>query len=70
MSFRLSKELKDLAKKYKLNVSKIAKEKVEEELEKLKEDERKKVLEKAAGVLTDVTKQDIVTAVRKSREAR
>jgi post-segregation antitoxin (ccd killing protein) len=70
VSFRLSKELKDLAKKYKLNVSKIAKEKVEEELEKLKEDERKKVLEKAAGVLTDVTKQDIVTAVRKSREAR
>jgi post-segregation antitoxin (ccd killing protein) len=70
VSFRLSKELKDLAKKYGLNVSKIAKEKVEEELEKLQKEERKKMLEKAADVLEDVTKQDIVTAVRKSREAR
>jgi post-segregation antitoxin (ccd killing protein) len=70
VSFRLSKELKALAKKYKLNVSKIAKEKVEEELEKLQEEERKKMLEKAADVLADVSKHDIVTAVRKSREAR
>jgi hypothetical protein len=70
VSFRLSKELKALAKKYRLDVAKIAKEKVEEELEKLQKEERKKVLEKASDVLTDVTKQDIVSAVRKSREAR
>lgn len=70
VSFRLSREMKALAKKYKLNVSKIAKEKVEEELERLQGAEREKMLDKAAGVLEDISKEDIVAAVRKSRKSR
>jgi post-segregation antitoxin (ccd killing protein) len=70
VSFRLRKELKDLAKRYKLDISKIAREKVEEELERLQREEREKTLAKAAKVLSNVTKDDIVTAVRKSRESR
>jgi len=70
VSFRLKKELKDLAKKYKIDIAKIAKEKVEEEVERLQKEEREKTLGKAAGVLTKITRADIVTAVRKSRESR
>lgn len=70
VSFRLRKELKDLAKRYKLDISKIAREKVEEELERLQREEREKTLAKAAKVLSNVTKDDIVMAVRKSRESR
>lgn len=70
VSFRIKKELKNLAKRHKVDISKIAKEKVEEELDKLRKKEREEVLEKASAVLAGVTKEDIVAAVRKSRESR
>lgn len=70
VSFRLRKELKDLAKRYKVDISKIAKEKVEEEIKRLQKEEREETLGKAAKVLAKMTKEDIVAAVRKSRESR
>lgn len=70
ISFRIRKELKDLAKKHKIDVSKVAKEKVEEELEKLQKKEREAIFEKTADLLAGVTEQDIVRAVRKGRESR
>lgn len=70
ISFRLKKELRILAKKYNIDISKIAREKVEEEIEKLQKQEWEKTLGKAAAVLDKITKEDIVTAVRKSRESR
>jgi post-segregation antitoxin (ccd killing protein) len=70
VSFRIKKELKDLAKKHGVDISKVAKEKVEEELEKLQKKEREEIFEKASAVLAGVTKEDIVAAVRKSRESR
>ncbi|MER3407618.1 MAG: hypothetical protein C4292_02155 [Nitrososphaera sp.] len=70
VSFRLRKELGDLARKHKIDVSKITKEKVEEELAKLQRKEREEILENAAAVLQGVTKDDIVAAVRKSRNSR
>jgi hypothetical protein len=70
VSFRLSKEMRDLAKKYKINIAKIAREKVEEEVERMQKEEREKTLGKAAKVLAKMTKEDIVAAVRKSRESR
>lgn len=70
ISFRIKKELKDLAKKHKIDVSKVAKEKVEEELEKLQKKEREAIFEKTADLLAGVTEQDIVRAVRKGRESR
>ena len=53
-----------------MDISKIAREKVEEELERLQSKERKQTLEKAADVLEKVTKEEIVNAVRKSRDSR
>jgi post-segregation antitoxin (ccd killing protein) len=70
VSFRIKKELKDLAKKHKMDISKIAREKVEAELEKLEKKEREEIFENASAVLKGVTKQDIVAAVRKGRESR
>ena len=70
VSFRIRKELKDLAKKHKIDISKIAKEKVEEELDKLEKKEREAIFEKTAAMLAGVTEQDIVRAVRKGRESR
>ncbi len=70
ISFRIRKELKDLAKKHKIDVSKVAKEKVEEELEKLQKKEREAIFEKTADLLAGVTEQDIVRAVRRGRESR
>lgn len=66
----MKKELRDLAKKYNIDISKIAKEKVEEEIKRLQKEEREKTFGKAAAVLDKITKEDIVTAVRKSRESR
>lgn len=70
ISFRIRKELKDLAKKHKIDVSRIAKEKVEEELDKLQKKEREAIFEKTANLLAGVSEQDIVRAVRKARESR
>ena len=70
VSFRLKKELRNLAKKYKIDIAKIAKEKVEEEIERLQKEEREKTLGKATKVLAKITKDDIIAAVRKSRESR
>ena len=70
ISFRIKKELKELARRHNIDVSKIAREKVEEELEKLQSKERKQILDKAADVLEKVTREDITDAVRKSRESR
>lgn len=70
VSFRIKKELKNLAKRHRVDISKVAKEKVEEELEKLQKKEREEILEKASAVLAGVTRDDIVAAVRKSRESR
>lgn len=70
VSFRLRKDLKDLARRYKVDIAKIAKEKVEEEIERLQKEERKETLGKAAKVLAKMTREDIVAAVRKSRESR
>ena len=70
VSFRIKKELKELARRHDIDVSKIAREKVEEELERLQSKERKQTLEKAADVLEKVTKEEIVNAVRKSRDSR
>ena len=69
ISFRIRKELKDLAKKYKIDLSKVAREKVEEELDKLRKKEREAIFEKTAALLAGVTEQDIVKAVRKGRES-
>lgn len=70
VSFRLKKELRDLAKKYNIDISKIAKEKVQEEIKRLQKEEGEKMFGKAAAVLDKITKEDIITAVRKSRESR
>jgi len=70
VSFRIKKELKELARKHKIDISKVAKKKVEEELDKLQKKEREQLLEKAATALIKVTKEDLVAAVRKSRETR
>lgn len=70
VSFRLKKELKDLAKRHKIDISKIAKEKVEEELKRLQMKEQEKMFEKAAEILQKFSKDEIVAAVRKSRESR
>lgn len=70
VSFRIKKDLKDLAKKHKIDLSKIAKEKVEQELDKIRKKEREVIFEKTATLLAGVTEQDIVRAVRKSRESR
>lgn len=70
VSFRIKKELRELAKRHRVDISKVAKEKVEEELEKLQKKECEEIFEKASSVLTGVTKEDIVAAVRKSRESR
>jgi hypothetical protein len=70
VSFRIKKELKELARRHEIDISKIAREKVEEELERLQSKERKQTLEKAADVLEKVTREEIVNAVRKSRDSR
>lgn len=70
VSFRVRKDLKDLAKKYKIDIARIAREKVEQELETVQAREREEVLEKAADTLEKVTRQDISAAVRRSRDSR
>jgi len=59
-----------LVKKYNINVARTVKEKVEEELVKTMRKERQEIFEKTADLLAGVTEEDIVRAVRKSRELR
>jgi post-segregation antitoxin (ccd killing protein) len=70
VSFRIEKNLIDRARKFKINIPQLAKEKVTEELDRLEEEEQIRLLEKAASALDGVTREDIVKAVRKTRESR
>jgi hypothetical protein len=61
---------KDMAKRRKIDISKIAGEKVEQEQDIVRANEREKILEKAANALGKATREDICDAIRKSRDSR
>lgn len=70
VSFRIRKELKELARKYNLDISKMAREKVENELSRLQQKEREEAFQVAARALSKVTSREIASAVRKTRDSR
>jgi hypothetical protein len=69
VSFRITKGLLEKAKKYKINIPDMARDKVVEEISRIEREEQDKVLRGAAAVLSNVTRADIVKAVRDTRES-
>jgi len=70
VTFRLDKESKNKAKRYKVNISRVAREALRLEIARM---EREELLEELRGmkkILKKIQPEEIVRAVRESRDER
>jgi post-segregation antitoxin (ccd killing protein) len=67
---KITPEQKELLQKYGVNTSKLIREAVEKEIQRIQEEEQKKALLEAARILKKIPDHDIVDIIRENRESR
>jgi post-segregation antitoxin (ccd killing protein) len=70
VSTKVRKELLDKARKYGINVSKTSRKALEEEVKRKEIEETKRLFEEASKELSKISTEEIVSEIRKMREAR
>jgi antitoxin CcdA len=70
VTIRVKKALKQKAKKYNIDISKTARSAIEEEIKKREEQELSQALTDIKGILQKIPDQEIVKAIRESRDQR
>jgi post-segregation antitoxin (ccd killing protein) len=70
VTVRVKKSLKDKARKYNISVSKIVRAALENEVRKREEEELTQALSDIKAILQKVPDEEIVKAVRESRDQR
>lgn len=70
VSAKVSRELYEKLKRFKVPVSRVIKRALEEEVRRREEEEVKEALSKAQGVLRKIPAGEIVDTIRSSREER
>lgn len=70
LTIRVKKNLKEKAKKFKINISKTLRSALEEEIKKREEQELSKALMDIKGILQKIPDQEIVKTIRESRDQR
>ena len=70
VTVRVNKSLKEKARKYKINVSKAVRDALEEEIRKREEEELAQALTDIKTILQKIPDEEIVKAVRESRDQR
>jgi antitoxin CcdA len=70
VSARIRRELYEKLKKYGVNVSYVIRRALEEEVRRREEEEVAKMLDKAQEILARIPSEELVEAIRASREER
>jgi antitoxin CcdA len=70
VTVRVKKSLKEKARKYKINVSKTVRAALEDEIRKREEEELSQALGDIKTILQKIPDEEIVKAVRESRDQR
>jgi post-segregation antitoxin (ccd killing protein) len=70
LTVRVDKALKEKIKKYKISVSKIARQAIEEEIKKRERQELTDAIIEMKTLLEKIPDQEIIKAVRESRDQR
>ncbi|MDW8033980.1 MAG: type II toxin-antitoxin system CcdA family antitoxin [Nitrososphaerota archaeon] len=70
VTVRVNKELKRKIKEFNINVSEVVRKALEEEVEKREKEALLKSLAEAKRVLSKLSDEDIIQAIRSSREER
>ena len=70
LTIRVKKNLKEKAKKLKINISKTLRSALEEEIKKREEQELSKALMDIKDILQKIPDQEIVKTIRESRDQR
>jgi len=68
---KVSRDLRDRARKYGVNISGLVRKALEAEVERLEEQELRKQIDKVSlSVRKQLSQQDVVEAIRETREER
>jgi len=70
VSAKIRRELWTKLKKYNVNISRVIKEALEEEVKKREEEELRRDLAKASSILKKIPRERIVRHIRETRETR
>ena len=70
ITVRVKKSLKERARKYKIDVSKIVRAALEDEIRKHEEEELSQALHDIKTILQKIPDEEIVKAIRESRDQR
>ena len=70
VTVRVKKTLKEKARKYKINVSKTVRAAIEDEIKKREEEELRQALSEIKTILQKIPDEEIVKAIRESRDHR
>ncbi|MCW4049033.1 MAG: hypothetical protein NWE89_04775 [Candidatus Bathyarchaeota archaeon] len=67
---KIPAEYKELLQEHGVNISKLIREAVEKEIERIREEEQRKALKAASQVLQKIPDQEIIDIIRKGRDRR
>jgi hypothetical protein len=68
VSAKIDRELYEKLKRYGIQVSRVVRKALEEEVRRAEEEEVKKLLERMGGILEKIPSEEIVKSIRESRE--
>lgn len=67
---KITPEQKELLQKHGVNISKLVREAVETEIQRIQEEEQKKALRDASKTLQKIPTQDLIDIIRENRDQR
>jgi antitoxin CcdA len=70
VTVRVKKTLKEKARKYKIDISKTVRAALEDEIKKREEEELRQALSEIKTILQKIPDEEIVKAIRESRDQR
>ncbi|MFQ6051733.1 MAG: type II toxin-antitoxin system CcdA family antitoxin [Candidatus Hydrothermarchaeota archaeon] len=70
VSAKIDAELKEKINRYNINVSRVIKKALEEEVRRREEEEIKEMLKEASRILSKIGRENIIQFIREGREER
>jgi antitoxin CcdA len=67
---KITPQQKEILQKHGVNISKLVREAVEQEVKRIKKEEQRKALKEASQVLKKIPPQELVKIIRENRDQR
>ncbi len=67
---KITPQQKEILQKHGINISKLVREAVEQEVQRIKKEEQRKALKEASQVLKKIPPQELVNLIRENRDQR